>query len=112
MKTSEKLTALRRLMKRNKIHAYLVPSTDPHQSEYVPALWRRREWLSGFTGSAGDVAITEHKAALWTDGRYFLQAEAQLRGSGITLMKLGVPGTPSITGVARQATEDAAARGR
>ncbi|MBU0507620.1 aminopeptidase P family protein [bacterium] len=97
MNVRERLAALRRLMKKYKVHAYLVPSTDPHQSEYVPEFWRRREWISGFTGSAGDVIITERKAALWTDGRYFLQADAQLAGSGIKLMKLGLPETPGMT---------------
>ena len=103
MDTRQKLAALRVLMRRNKVDAFYVPGTDPHQSEYVPALWQRRGWLSGFTGSAGDVVVTARQAALWTDSRYFLQAELQLRGSGIALMKLAVPGTPSITGwIARQ----------
>jgi Xaa-Pro aminopeptidase len=91
-----RIAALRRLMKAHRIEAYIVPSTDAHQSEYVPTFWRRREWISGFTGSAGEVVVTMQKAALWTDGRYFLQAEAQLAGSGISLMKLGVEGTPMI----------------
>jgi Xaa-Pro aminopeptidase len=95
MTIKARVTALRGLMKKNRIHAYLVPSTDAHLNEYVPTFWRRREWISGFTGSAGDVIVTLQKAALWTDGRYFLQAEKQLAGSGILLMKLGVPGTPS-----------------
>jgi Xaa-Pro aminopeptidase len=85
-------------MAKQKIHAYFVPSTDPHQSEYVPACWRRRAWLSGFTGSAGDVVITAKMAGLWTDGRYFLQASQELRGSGIKLFKMGVQGVPTIAG--------------
>ena len=96
MTTREKLQALRRLMRRHKLDAYYVPSVDPHQSEYVPACWQRRAWLSGFTGSAGDLLVTARWAGLWTDSRYFLQAEQQLAGSGITLMKLGLPGTPSL----------------
>jgi Xaa-Pro aminopeptidase len=93
-----RVAALRALMKKHRLHAYLVPSADAHLSEYVPTFWRRREWLSGFTGSAGDIVVTHNQAALWTDGRYFLQAERQLRGSGIGLMKLGLPGTPTING--------------
>jgi len=92
----ERIKALQKLMKKQKIQAYLVPSTDPHQSEYVPALWERRKWLSGFTGSAGDLAITTKTAGLWTDSRYFLQAEEQLKGSGIQLFKSGLPETLSI----------------
>ena len=91
-----KLKNLRKLMKKHKIQAYLVPSTDPHQSEYVPAMWNRREWFSGFTGSAGDLVITQKQAGLWTDSRYFLQAEEQLQGSEIQLFKMGITGTPSI----------------
>ncbi|NOZ14131.1 MAG: aminopeptidase P family protein [Acidobacteria bacterium] len=93
----ERLQKLRSLMEENGVQAYIIPSTDPHQSEYVPAFWRRREWISGFTGSAGDVVVTMDAAGLWTDSRYFLQAEQQLEGSGIALFKQGVPGTPSIT---------------
>ena len=92
----ERIEALRGLMKKNKIKAYLVPSTDPHQSEYLPVMWERRKWLSGFTGSAGDLAITLKKTGLWTDSRYFLQAEQQLQGSGIDLFKIGIPGVPTI----------------
>ena len=90
------MEALRSLMKKNKIKAYLVPSTDPHQSEYLPVMWERRKWLSGFTGSAGDLAITLKKTGLWTDSRYFLQAEHQLQNSGINLFKMGLPDVPTI----------------
>ncbi len=96
METRRKLAALRGLMRKHGVAAYYVPSTDPHQSEYVPPLWQRRAWLSGFTGSAGDLAVTSRRAALWTDSRYFLQAELQLRDSGIELMKLALPGTPTL----------------
>lgn len=91
-----RLNALRKLMKKNKIQAYLVPSTDPHQSEYVPTMWERRKWLSGFSGSAGELAITFKKAGLWTDSRYFLQAEKELEGSGISLFKIGIPEYPTM----------------
>ena len=87
----EKLTLLRRRMRAQRLAAYLVPSTDPHQSEYVPACWQRRQWLSGFTGSAGDLVVTENAAGLWTDGRYFVQAKEELRGSGIRLFRQGLP---------------------
>ncbi len=93
----EHVKALRKLMKKHKLNAYLIPSTDPHQSEYVPALWQRRAWFSGFDGSAGDVLVTETKAGLWTDSRYFLQAEEQLKGTGIELFKIGVPEVPTLT---------------
>lgn len=90
------IDALRELMRKQGLHAYIVPSTDPHLSEYVPEHWRRRAFLSGFTGSAGDLAVTLEAAGLWTDSRYFLQAESQLEGSGITLFRQGLPGTPEM----------------
>lgn len=96
MKTREKLEALRRLMTDRGLTAYLVPSTDPHQSEYVPECWQRRPWLSGFTGSAGELLVTQKDAGLWTDGRYYLQAEEQLKGSGIRLYRLGEPKVPTL----------------
>ena len=92
----ERLTLLREQMRRIGIHAYLIPSTDAHQSEYVPTCWERRPWISGFTGSAGDVVVTLESAGLWTDSRYYLQAEDQLSGSGITLFKSGLPGVPKL----------------
>jgi Xaa-Pro aminopeptidase len=98
MKTKEKIERLRDLMKRNRIDLYIVPSSDPHISEYLPDYWKSRSWISGFTGSAGTFAITQEKAALWTDSRYFLQAERELSNSGIELCKLGLPGAISIEG--------------
>lgn len=92
----KRIKNLRKLMKENNIQAYIIPSTDPHQSEYIPRMWKRREWLSGFTGSAGDLAVTTDKAGLWTDSRYFLQAEQQLKGTGIKLFKMRLPETPDI----------------
>lgn len=91
----ERVNALRTLMEEKKIHAYIITSSDPHMSEYVPEYWTARQWISGFTGSAGTVVITRDKAGLWTDSRYFLQAEKELEGSGINLFKMGVPGVPS-----------------
>ncbi|MDD5720080.1 MAG: aminopeptidase P family protein [Candidatus Krumholzibacteria bacterium] len=97
MTAAEKLRALRELMQQEKIAAYYVPSADPHMSEYLPECWKRRAWLSGFDGSAGELLIGLKQAGLWTDGRYFFQASLQLPGSGIDLMKLGQPETPSLT---------------
>ena len=95
MTTSEKIAALRQKMSENNIDAFIVYSADPHMSEYLPEEWQERSWISGFTGSAGFVVITKDKAALWTDGRYFVQAPIELEGSGIELMKDGVEGTPN-----------------
>lgn len=94
--TPEKLAALQSAMKSQNIHAWIIPSSDPHQSEYVADRWNGRGWLSGFDGSAGTVVVLQEQAALWTDGRYFLQAEEQLAGSGIELMKQGQPDVPPI----------------
>ncbi|KQZ77506.1 peptidase M24 [Rhodanobacter sp. Root561] len=89
-----RLAALRAAMQQHGVAAVLVPSADPHLSEYLPAHWSAREWLSGFTGSAGTLIVSRDEAGLWTDSRYFSQAEQQLTGSGIRLMKLRVPHTP------------------
>lgn len=94
MTVSEKISKLRGLMRERKIDAFIVSGTDAHQSEYVPEYWRAREWISGFTGSSGVVIITQKEAGLWTDGRYFIQAEDQLQGSGIDLFKAAQPGVP------------------
>lgn len=96
MTTNEKLHALRAVMKREKIDAFIFPSTDPHNGEYVPDHWKGREWISGFNGSAGTAVVTMEAAALWTDSRYFIAAEEQLRGTEYVLMKLKMPGTPPI----------------
>lgn len=92
MTTNEKLTALRKIMEREGLDAYIVSGTDPHNSEYLPAAWRQREWISGFTGSFGTAVILKEDAGVWTDSRYFIQAEKQLDGTGIKLHKLRVPG--------------------
>jgi Xaa-Pro aminopeptidase len=93
----EKIQELRKLIQSENVQACIIPSTDPHIDEYTPDQWKTREWISGFTGSAGTVVITKDKAGLWTDSRYFLQAEEQLKGSGIDLYKTGLPGTPELS---------------
>ena len=93
----ERVYALRMTFHPNYIKAFIIPSTDPHLSEYVAPHWMSREWISGFTGSAGTAVILMDEAGLWTDSRYFLQAEKELEGSGITLYKEMLPETPSIT---------------
>ncbi len=85
---SRKIKDLRQVMKNESIDTYIIPTADPHQSEYPPEYWAGRSWISGFTGSAGTVLITSNHAGLWTDSRYYLQAEMQLKGSGIELHKL------------------------
>ena len=94
MYVRERLQALRSVMAERGVDACIVPSSDPHQSEYPPDHWRAREWLSGFTGSAGTVVVTADRAGLWTDFRYYLQADKNLAGSGIELFKSGEPGVP------------------
>ncbi|MEG2353053.1 MAG: aminopeptidase P family protein [Clostridium sp.] len=96
MNINQRVEALRESMKNKGIKAYIVPSADAHQSEYVADYWKCRTWISGFTGSAGTIVVTEDKAGLWTDGRYFIQAEKQLLGSGIDLFKMGQPGVLTI----------------
>ncbi|HDP76375.1 MAG TPA: aminopeptidase P family protein [Bacteroidales bacterium] len=96
MKTKDKIEQLRVIMASNGIAAYIAPSSDPHLSEYLPDCWKFRAWLSGFTGSAGTLVVTANAAALWTDSRYFLQAEQELKGTGIELCKMGLTNTPSI----------------
>ena len=95
MRVQDKLTALRTEMKKSGVQAYIIYSSDPHGSEYVAEHWRCRSWLSGFTGSAGTVVVTEKRAGLWTDFRYFIQAAAELEGSGIDLYRMGDAGVPS-----------------
>lgn len=92
MMIQEKIAHLRKIMEREGLDAYIVSGSDPHNSEYLPQAWQQREWISGFTGSFGTVVITMDDAGLWTDTRYFIQAEAQLSGSGIRLHKLRIPG--------------------
>ena len=93
---AQRLEALRELMQREHLGAFIFPSTDAHQSEYVADHWKGREWISGFNGSAGTAVVTMTGAALWTDSRYFLAAVEQLRGTEFQLMKLKIEGTPTI----------------
>jgi len=91
-----RIEKLRKLMREEGIAAYLIPTDDFHGSEYVGEFFKCRQYISGFTGSAGTVVVTLDKAGLWTDGRYFLQAEAELLGSGIDLYRQGQVGVPSV----------------
>ena len=93
---TERIGRLRQCLREQSLSAFIIPSTDPHSGEYVPDHWKTREWVSGFTGSAGTAVITLDDAALWTDSRYFLQAADQLDGTGPRLMKHPPPATPSI----------------
>lgn len=96
MDVNQRLTYLRELMQRERLGAFIFPSTDPHNSEYVADHWKCREWISGFNGSAGTAVVTMTSAALWTDSRYFIAAADQLKGTEYQLMKDGVNGTPTI----------------
>ena len=89
-----RISGLRSQMKKLGLDAYIIFGTDPHMSEYLPARWQTRAFISGFTGSAGMVVVSQDKAALWTDSRYFLQAEEQLAETGIDLVKMRTPGHP------------------
>ena len=93
----ERVERLRNYMQKNGLSAFIFPSTDPHQGEYVPEHWQTRQWISGFDGSAGTAVVTLSDAALWTDSRYFIAAAEQLEGTPFSLMKDGLPETPSIT---------------
>ena len=92
----DKLSALRAKMAQRGIDAYIVPTADDHESEYVGEHYKARAYLTGFTGSAGVCAVTREDAALWTDGRYFIQAAREIAGSGFRLMKMGEPGVPTL----------------
>lgn len=96
MNINKRLAALREFMGEKGLHAFIIPSTDSHLSEYPASHWASREWISGFTGSAGTVVVTREKAGLWTDSRYFLQGATELEGADIELFKEGLPSTPSI----------------
>ena len=93
---NNRISELRKLMKREKLSAFIFPSTDPHNGEYVPEHWKGREWISGFDGSAGIAVVTMDKAALWTDSRYFIAAAEQLKDTEYILMKDGMPDTPTV----------------
>lgn len=97
MENRQKLLLIREAMKTEKIDAIIIPSSDPHMSEYLPEYWKTRAFISGFTGSAGTLVVMQEEAGLWTDGRYYVQAEKQLMGSGITLFRAADAGCPSFT---------------
>ena len=96
MKVNERIRALRELMKERDIDVYIEPTSDPHQSEYVADYYKGRAYLTGFTGSAGLVVVTMDEAILWTDGRYFIQAENELAGTEIQLYKMNIKGYPCL----------------
>ncbi|MDY6229842.1 MAG: aminopeptidase P family N-terminal domain-containing protein, partial [Prevotella sp.] len=93
----QRIADLRALMQREHLAAFIFPSTDPHNGEYIPDHWKGREWISGFNGSAGTAVVTMTSAALWTDSRYFIAAAEQLADTGFVLMKERVAGTPTIS---------------
>ena len=111
MNVPDKIKQLRHLMKEKNIDVYLVPSADNHQSEYVGEHFKTRAFITGFSGSAGTAVITQDEAGLWTDGRYFIQAEKELQGSGITLYKMGEPGVPTIDEYLENSLTDGATLG-
>ncbi len=90
------INKLRSLMKEKGVDAVIIPTADPHMSEYVPECYKLREYLSGFTGSSGELVVTMNKSSLWTDGRYYIQAEKELLGSGIELFRASEKNTPKI----------------
>ncbi|WOC33260.1 MULTISPECIES: aminopeptidase P family protein [Caproicibacterium] len=96
MTVAEKIEALRKKMVQYGVDAVILPTSDPHMSEYIPAHWESRRWFSGFTGDAGTLVVTKQKSLLWTDGRFFIQAEQQLAGTPIQLMRMREPGVPTI----------------
>ena len=98
----ERLTALREEMKRRSIDIYVVPTADFHESEYVGEHFKARKFITGFTGSAGTAVITLKEAGLWTDGRYFVQAEKQLSGTEYKLMRMGSAGVPALNEYCRE----------
>src|SRR5574344_2693540 len=102
MTINERVAALREVMKRENLGAFIFPSTDAHNSEYVADHWKSREWISGFDGSAGIAVVTMNGAALWTASRYFLAAEKQLSGTEFQLMRLKMPDTPTVAERTRQ----------
>ena len=96
MTVNEKIAALRGEMAKANVDALVIPTSDPHMSEYIPEAWKARKEFSGFTGSAGTLVITTEESGLWTDGRYFIQAEAQLSGSEIKLFRMREKGVPTV----------------
>lgn len=106
-KIPERLSELRRFMESKNLSVFVIPSTDPHLSEYPAATWESRKWISGFTGSAGTIVVSLKEAGLFTDSRYFLQGKTELENTGIDLFKMGLPETPDmIDWIISQAGED------
>jgi len=95
VETDQKIDHIRQLMEDGNIEAIIIPSDDPHGSEYVAEYWQARKWITGFSGSAGTAVITREHAVLWTDFRYYIQAEDQIKGSGFKLYKMGEPDVPT-----------------
>lgn len=95
MNNNTKIKKLRKLMRKFKVDVYIIPTSDPHQSEYLPEYWQSRKWISGFTGSAGTLVITDKESGLWTDGRYYIQASEELKNTEIKLYKMQEPNVPS-----------------
>ena len=95
MEINSRLKSLRESMKEEGVNAYIVNTADPHGSEYLADCFKTREWISGFTGSAGTVVVTDKEAILWTDGRYFIQAEKELENSDYQMYKMRTPGWPT-----------------
>ena len=108
MKVKERIEQLRNQMRERGIEAYIVPSSDPHQSEYVAEHYTARTFITGFTGSAGTAIITMKDAGLWTDGRYFIQAEAELKDTGVTLFKMGESNVPTVEAFLKESLENGA----
>ena len=96
MTVNEKIAALRGEMAKANVDALIIPTSDPHMSEYIPEAWKARKEFSGFTGSAGTLVVTTEESGLWTDGRYFIQAEGQLSGSEIKLFRMREKGVPTV----------------
>ena len=109
MNIPERLAKLRALMEEKGIDAYVVPTADFHQSEYVGEHFKARKFITGFSGSAGTAVITKTEARLWTDGRYFIQAAAQLEGTTVELMKMGEPGVPTLEAYLEEALPEGGA---
>ena len=98
LSVDQKLELLRGKMRERGMDAYMVPTADFHESEYVGDYFKCRQYLTGFTGSAGIAVVTMKEACLWVDGRYFVQAAAQLQGTSVKMMKMGQEGVPSVAG--------------
>ena len=111
MSVLDRIERLQNAMEQQNIDCYIIPTDDYHHSEYVGDYFKFREYMTGFSGSAGTVVFTREKAGLWTDGRYFIQAEAQLKGSGITLYKSGEPEVPTIEEFLKKELEEGAVLG-